>query len=217
MKLYVFDAPPYSVRVRLAVYAKNLRLEMEKPPGPTKSLEMLAINPSGRIPALILDNGEAIPESSVIIEYLEDVFPETPLRPSDPKARARARVITQAADLYLGPSFDALSLQMNPQTRDQAVVDSEMGKLRWGLAFLNTALGAGPHAVAEEFTTADCALVPLLYFVERVTRGLGHPGLLEDYAKVSAYWSFARTQPLAMKVIEEMELGIAAMRAAQKH
>ena len=55
------------------------------------SEEYVAINPNGQVPALI-HNGAVITESTVINEYLEDVFPEVRLRPEDPVARAHMRI-----------------------------------------------------------------------------------------------------------------------------
>jgi len=64
----------------------------------------LALNPNGLVPTLIHD-GKVIIESSVINEYLDDVFPEVPLRPADPADRARARVWSKLADEALGPNM----------------------------------------------------------------------------------------------------------------
>lgn len=59
--------------------------------------QYLSLNPNGVVPTLV-HQGRAIIESTVINEYLEDVYPEQPLRPSDPYLRARMRVWTQYAD-----------------------------------------------------------------------------------------------------------------------
>ena len=66
--------------------------------------DYLKINPNGLVPTLVHD-GVPIIESSVINEYLEDVFPEVPLRPADPVARARTRVWAKLADEALGPNM----------------------------------------------------------------------------------------------------------------
>lgn len=64
----------------------------------------LKLNPNGLVPTLVHD-GAAIIESSVINEYLDDVFPDVPLRPSNPVERARARVWSKIADEALGPNM----------------------------------------------------------------------------------------------------------------
>ena len=102
MKLYSLPLSPYSARVRGALYAKQLDIEINAPPeGWRQSEEFRQINPARRVPVLILDDGTALPESGVIVEYLEDAFPATPLRPKDAKDLAQVRLITNIADLYV--------------------------------------------------------------------------------------------------------------------
>ena len=81
-----------SRRVRLCVAEKGLKFEsrivnltrMEHP-------EYLALNPNGVIPLLVLPDGRSLYESSTICEYVDDTYPEPPLRPADPYRRAEMR------------------------------------------------------------------------------------------------------------------------------
>lgn len=66
--------------------------------------DYLKLNPNGLVPTLVHD-GAAIIESTVINEYLDDVFPDVPLRPADPVERARSRVWGKLADEALGPNM----------------------------------------------------------------------------------------------------------------
>ncbi len=70
--------------------------------------EYLRINPKAVVPVLVHD-GRVIPESTVICEYLEDAFPETPIFPADAFARARVRLWTRAVDEELHPACSALT------------------------------------------------------------------------------------------------------------
>ncbi|HUB96033.1 MAG TPA: glutathione S-transferase family protein [Stellaceae bacterium] len=65
--------------------------------------EYLKINPNGIVPTLVHD-GNVVIESGVINEYVDEVFPETPLRPADPLGRARMRVFCKMADEYALPA-----------------------------------------------------------------------------------------------------------------
>ena len=76
-------------------YVNLLRFEQHRP-------EFLAINPNGQVPVLVHD-GVAIDQSTTINEYLEDVFPETALRPSDPVATAHMRNWNKFVDEYFFP------------------------------------------------------------------------------------------------------------------
>ena len=66
--------------------------------------DYLKLNPNGLVPTLVHDDA-AIIESTVINEYLDDVFPDVPLRPADPVERARARLWGKLADEALGPNM----------------------------------------------------------------------------------------------------------------
>ncbi|MGB1088836.1 MAG: glutathione S-transferase family protein, partial [Alphaproteobacteria bacterium] len=108
MKLYQMDISPYTARCRLAIYAKGVEDKVEViDPGNVKTAEYKAINPMGKIPALITEDGQAIPESDVICEYLEDAFPDTSLTPA---AKANIRMVSRVADIYvlnaMEPFFD---------------------------------------------------------------------------------------------------------------
>jgi len=70
MKLYQFFASPFPTRVRLMLYAKGIPFEIVEPPGFGNSKlpkgDYLKLNPLGRVPTLVLDDGRALPESEVI-------------------------------------------------------------------------------------------------------------------------------------------------------
>ena len=68
------------------------------------SPDFVRVNPNGQVPALLHD-GEIITESTVINEYLDDVFPQVPLRPRAPAARARMRVWSKFVDEYFCPAL----------------------------------------------------------------------------------------------------------------
>jgi glutathione S-transferase len=78
-------------------YVDLLRFEQHQP-------AFVAINPNGQVPVLVHD-GAIITESTVINEYLEDVYPEVPLRPKNPAERARMRIWSKFVDEYFCPAL----------------------------------------------------------------------------------------------------------------
>jgi glutathione S-transferase len=211
MKLYSTGLSPYAARVRLAIYAKGLDIEIAPPAGGgLKSAEYLAINPIGKVPSLVLNDGTVIPESDTILEYLEDKFPQKPLRPAVAEDAARARLLARIGDLYVMTAGGALFGQMNPATRDQAAVDAAFAKLDDALAYLNVFLGEGPFALGATFSTADCALAPLLFFVGLFGRTFGKEDLLSKHPKVAAYGRHLHGDATVKKVYAEMQEGLGA-------
>jgi glutathione S-transferase len=215
MRLYSADLSPYASRVRLAIYAKGLDIEIAAPAGGgLKSPEYLTINPIGRVPCLATDDGQSIPESDTILEYLEDKFPEHPLRPASPEDRARARLLARIGDLYLMAAGTGLFGQMNPATRDAAAVDAAFGKIDEALAYLERFLGPGPYAVGAALTTADCSLAPLLFFMGLFAQQFGRPGFVDKHPKVAALAKHLQGDPNVQKVYGEMQKALMARMAA---
>jgi glutathione S-transferase len=92
--LYHHNISVCAQKVRIALAEKDLPWEgvhIDLMQGEHLKPEFLKVNPRGLVPVLVHD-GDPIYESTIILEYLEDAFPEAPLRPTDPKARARMRI-----------------------------------------------------------------------------------------------------------------------------
>lgn len=81
-------------------YVDLLRFEQHEP-------GFVRLNPNGQVPVLVHD-GRVVTESSIIGEYLEDVFPDNPLRPADPYRRARMRIIMKFVDDYALPALSVI-------------------------------------------------------------------------------------------------------------
>jgi glutathione S-transferase len=211
MKLYSVDLSPFAARARAAVYAKNLPVEIAAPPeSGTKSPEYLALNPMGRVPVLVTGDGFALPESDTIVEYLADAFPDSGLRPATAEGKAQARLIARVTEVYVMPTLQPLFGQMNPANRDQAVVDDGVSKLKDALVHLNVFMGDGPYAVGETLTSADCALIPVLFFIQVAGQMFGKGNLLAGLLKLSDYFDRLQMDPTYQKVTSEMMAGLRA-------
>lgn len=110
--LELYHAEPVANSMKVLLYMKEkgldfishyvdlLRFEQHEP-------AFVAINPNGQVPVLVHD-GRVVTESSVIDEYLEDVFSDPPLRPADPFERSRMRIIVKFIDDYALPSLSII-------------------------------------------------------------------------------------------------------------
>src|SRR5438045_3047934 len=107
-KLYSADLSPYSARVRMQIYAKgisDISIELPEHWGMPKFRERF---PIGRVPVLDID-GDMIPESGVIAEYLEAIYPEPSLLGATPRETAHIRVLARLADVYVTNNTFTLS------------------------------------------------------------------------------------------------------------
>ncbi len=130
MKLYDATLSPFAARVRVQIFAKSLDIPLIAAPGGAGSNEYKRINPTGDVPALVLDDGSVLPESLVIGEFLEDRFHEPSLRPADAVARAQMRLVTHFADGYVEPPLHAMFPQVtDPAARDPKLIAEKTAEL----------------------------------------------------------------------------------------
>lgn len=210
--LYNADLSPYAARVRLAVYWKGLedQIAFEAPPGGLKSEAYLKENPLGKVPALKLDDGFCLPESELILEYIEDSHPQRPLRPSEPKAAAIARLCARLADLYLAPGLAPLFLNADPSKRDAAAVDAGFKTVADALSHIERYLAEdGPFALGEAPSTADCALGPVLWFINWADAWYQR-SVLADHPKCKRVFKALGGDGAGAKVYAELEAGLKA-------
>ncbi|HEV7441199.1 MAG TPA: glutathione S-transferase family protein [Steroidobacteraceae bacterium] len=216
MKLYSLLASPFAARVRAAIYAKGLDVQIISPPSDWRtSPEYRKLSPLVRIPVLILDDGSSLPESGVIVEYLEDAFPQTPLRPNDAAERARVRLITQVAELYVQPAMSPLFRLFDTKDRDEAAIEAQISKFDATLRQLNDLLRPGEYAVGNCLTTADLWLAPQRMMLGGLMAWSGRTELLDGYDALIAYQDLAQRDPFLNRVWQEMEEGVKAFMAAR--
>ncbi len=211
MKLYNMNLSNFATKCRLAIYDKGLEIEMAPiPGGDLHSAEYAKVNPLGKTPALEVD-GLLIPESEVINEYLEDKYPTPPLLPKSPEGRAKVRILTRFHDLYLEPPLRALFNQMNPKTRDAKIVAEKVADFKIRVDQLEKMLADGGFACGANFTLADCALVPTMFFVTILMPIFG-VNALDGHPKLAAWWTHVQTRPSVKKGLAEMGEALAAMQ-----
>jgi glutathione S-transferase len=216
VKLYDLALSPFAARVRLQIYAKGLDVPFVEPPGGLASETYKRINPTGKVPALELDDGSVVPESTVIGEYLEDRFPEPALRPADPLARARMRLLCRLVDLYVEPPLHALFPQVtDPKARDPKLVADRLAELAPRYDQLAGFLAsAGPYALGPQLTLADCTLFPLFFYATRVHPFLGDKDPTASRAPLAAWWEGVRRHPAVARVDAELAKALAAALGA---
>ena len=211
MKLYSRPLSPFASRCRIQIYAKNLPVELVTVPSPNPD-DFKALNPIGKVPALEID-GRIIPESEVICEFLEDRFPEPPLLPGDPFARAQAAVLSRFVDLYVLPLIDPLADQLDPEQREPETLEGRLAELSKRLDQLEVLLVGRPFAVGAELSLADCALVPTFFFLSRMLPLLGdHP--FKTRTKLEAWWGAVQQHLAVRRVLDEMEAGLVQLMQA---
>lgn len=156
MELFSLPVSSYSAKVRIALGLKKIDCQISPPPGGYSTAEYMQLVPLGTIPALRVGD-EYFSESDVIMEYLEESFPERPLLPEKRLLRARHRFLARYHDLWLEPHLRRTFAHCDPATRVQHELDDHLDKFVERLEKLDELFEAGPFMVGTEIGYADCA------------------------------------------------------------
>ena len=210
MKLYNLMLSNFASKSRIAIYEKGLNVEMVDPPGGMGSADYKKVNPLGKVPALVLDDGQLIAESEIINEYLEDKYPQTPLLPKDAEGKAKVRAYTRFHDLYLEPPMRALFPKLFGQNLDDKFIEEKLKEVNSRLDQLDATIG-GPWAAGSAFTLADATLAPTMFFLNTFLPQFGSKGPLEGRSKVAAWWKNVQERPSVKKAIGEQQAALNAM------
>lgn len=97
--LYHLILSPFCRKVRIILGEKGITFDLVAEKVWQRRPEFLALNPAGQVPVLALDDGAAIAESSAIVEYLEETYPQPNLMGGDPRSRAEVRRLVAWFDL----------------------------------------------------------------------------------------------------------------------
>ena len=215
MKLYSAPISPFAARVRIALRYKGLECELVPPPSTgLKGPEYLALNPIGKLPLLVLDDGSTLPESETILEYLEDAFPDRPLRPVEPSGRARMRTFMRLTENYVTPSMVRLFPQLDPASRRADVVAQEVSLLRTGLGWLEHYVSDDRCLVGGQLSLADCCVFPSLHLWRILAAQLGITNVFGDTARLARYFDGATADPWLRGAYDEIEAALASHAAA---
>lgn len=207
MKLYGYWRSSASYRVRIALALKGLEYDyipvhLIKDGGEQKLPAYSALNPAQLVPTL--ENGDVkLNQSLAIIEYLDQMYPDTRLIPSDPVQAATVRMLALDMAAELQPITNLRVLQYLMGTLDAG----EEGKLAWIHHWVSKAFTtfearlqstAGRFCVGDEVTLADICLVPQVYNALRFNVDLSpYPKLMTVYENLNVLPAFKQAKPEA--------------------
>jgi glutathione S-transferase len=148
LTLYDADRCPYCARVRIALAEKGLEHDVVEVDLTDRPAWIYEKNDTGRVP-VVEEDAWLLPESSVILEYLEERYPEPPLLPADPGERALARVLIFRHDDFTKPYY---ALRRGE--------DGAAERFDEQLAGLDAQLAGRAWLTGREYGLADIAYVP---------------------------------------------------------
>ena len=147
----LYDAPrcPYCARVRIVLAEKGIEVDVVEVDLSDRPAWIYEKNPTGRVPVIEEDGGRPLPESAVIMEFLEERFPEPPLLPADPADRAAVRLLVFRDHDLTDPYYAFRRGEKGAREE----LDAALGRF-------DATLGERPYLGGAEFGLADIALLP---------------------------------------------------------
>jgi glutathione S-transferase len=175
--LYHTIQSPFARKVRIAMAEKNVAYEkvvLDLAKGDNRKPEYLRLNPHGRVPTLVVD-GIPIYESTAIVEYLNEAFPEPPLLPKNLIERARVRMIEETID---GSFIQALRavlfnvFRLPEPERNPKAAEEGRRQIAWHNQWLDHELAGREYLVNGGFSIADIAGLCAVEFQRRLEIGI---------------------------------------------
>ena len=206
MILYGYPMSSASYRVRIALALKGIEVTTvtkQLRRGEQRAKDFLEINPQGFVPVLSLDDGQALPQSLAIIEYLDEVYPQPPLLPAAPIERARVRALSLLIACDIHPLNNLRVLQYLEGSLGEAQSARDTWYRHWieaGFKALEEALGRDPargrFCYGDAPSLADVCLVPQVFNARRYSVDLApFPRIVAIDAACHEIAAFASAAP----------------------
>jgi glutathione S-transferase len=211
LKLYEHPLSAYVMKVKIALYEKGLEFEAQAPEGlmaGTVGGAFVEANPRAEIPTLV-DGDFKVFDSTVILEYLEDKWPNPPLLPKTPVERARVRMIEDVMDTQYEPNnwgtMEVQRFKRATGTLADKLVAYGKKNIEGYQAWLDSQLGSKRWFNGDQFGWGDVCVVPY------VNRSASY-GYAPPQGSLLAGWLIRVNQrPSVEKVRKQMEETIAKL------
>ena len=213
LRLCGFHISNYFNKVRIAMLEKGIDFELDPTCRPSQKDDFLARTPMGKVPFLEVD-GEHLVESQVICEYLEEAYPQKPLYPRDPLARARMRELIAIMELHMELVARRLypSLFFGAGPASDTLKQSVEKDLLKGVRAFRMRAKFDPYVAGADLTFADCAAfvhLPLASLVSKLAFGAD---ALEGMPQVKQYLKLVGERPAFRQVSEDRKAAQAALK-----
>lgn len=200
MKLIGSLTSPYVRKVRIVMAEKKLDYRLELENVWSADTQIQTYNPLGKVPCLVMEDGGALFDSRVIVEYVDTLSPVARLIPQPGRDRAAVKCWEAIGDGVLDACVTIVKENQRPEAQRSADwIERQYGKISAGLDAMDKSLGDNPHCMGVNYSLADiavgCALGYLDLRFDAVQWRVNHPNLERLYDKLSARQSFIDSAP----------------------
>ncbi len=203
MKLIGAITSPYVRKVRIVMAEKKLDYQFVIEDVWAADTTMSTYNPLGQVPCLVMEGGEALFDSRVIVEYVDTLSPVGKLIPGTGRERAEVKTWEALADGLVDAAIlarlEATWSGRQEGERSQAWIDRQMKKIEDSLVAMDRALAERSHCVGIHLSLADiavgCALGYLDFRFAHIPWRTAHPNLAALYERLAQRPTFKDTLP----------------------
>ena len=203
MKLIGSPASPYARKVRVVMAEKKLDYQYVIEDVWAPDSNITESNPLGKVPCLVMEGGEAVFDSRVIVEYLDTLSPVGKLIPAQGRERAEVKTWEALADGLMDAALLARMEVMfkgrPPEQQNKAWIDRQIGKINAVLKAMSIGLADKPFCSGVHFSLSDvavgCALGYLDYRFPQIAWRETYPNLVKLQDKLALRASFIETAP----------------------
>ena len=203
MKLIGSVTSPYVRKVRIVLAEKKLDYQFVLDDVWGDDARITESNPLGKVPCLVMEGGESVFDSRVIVEYLDTLSPVGKLIPAQGRERAEIKTWEALADGLLDAALlarmEATWVHRDESERSQAWINRQMGKITATLAAMDRGLGEKPYCSGIHLSLSDiavgCALGYLDFRFSALDWRNAHPNLQKLHDKLMQRQSFLDTLP----------------------
>lgn len=164
MKLLYTVNSPYARKVRIVATEKHIDLMLEEVVLTAPDCPVKLYNPLGKVPVLVLDDGDSLYDSRVIVEYLDNRTPLAHLIPQEHSSKVWVRRWEALAD-GVCDAVVAIVMEKRKTTPDDALINKQLDKVMRGLATLEQDVNTQKWCVNNVFSLADIAVGCMLGYV----------------------------------------------------
>jgi glutathione S-transferase len=205
MKLIGSYSSPYVRKVRVVMAENKLDYEFITEDVWAANTAIAKANPLGKVPCLVMEGGEAVFDSRVIVEYLDTLSPVGKLIPSTGRERAEVKTWEALADGLMDAAIlarlESVWPGRTPEQRSSAWIERQMGKIDQVLLAMSDALGEKAYCSGIHLSLSDiavgCALAYLDFRFADIAWRDTHPALAKLQDKLAQRQSFIDTFPIA--------------------
>jgi glutathione S-transferase len=200
MKLIGSFTSPYVRKVRIVLAEKKIECAHVPEDVWAATTTIKESNPLGKVPCLVMDDGGAVFDSRVIVEYLDTINPVNRLIPANGRARVEVRCWEALADGICDAAILARLESMRPAgEKSQGWIDRQLGKVESGVKAMAHGLEDNPWCSGNAFSLADVACGMALGYLDfrfpQITWRKQYPNLAKLADKLGARQSFIDTAP----------------------